>query len=79
MGLALVGEADQRPIGAGRAIGRYFAHIIDGLICFVGFLFPLWDPKRQTLADKIMSTVVRSDAPKMAFADAFKATFMPDK
>ncbi|REO10986.1 RDD family protein, partial [Mycobacterium tuberculosis] len=27
------------------------------IICFVGFLFPLWDAKRQTLADKIMTTV----------------------
>jgi hypothetical protein len=23
----------------------------------VGFLFPLWDAKRQTLADKILNTV----------------------
>jgi len=33
------------------------AHIIDGLICNIGYLFPLWDAKRQTIADKIMSTV----------------------
>ena len=27
------------------------------LICYIGYLFPLWDAKRQTLADKIMTTV----------------------
>ena len=36
---------------------RQLAHAIDGIICYVGFLFPLWDAKRQTLADKILNTV----------------------
>jgi hypothetical protein len=31
--------------------------IVDGAICYVGYLFPLWDAKRQTIADKIMSTI----------------------
>ena len=30
----------------------------DSIICYIGWLFPLWDSKRQTLADKIMKTVV---------------------
>ncbi len=34
------------------------AHFLDSLACYVGWLWPLWDPKRQTFADKIMSTVV---------------------
>ncbi|HEX7321445.1 MAG TPA: RDD family protein [Mycobacterium sp.] len=46
-----------QPIGFGLSIIRQLAHIIDGLICYIGYLFPLWDAKRQTLADKIMSTV----------------------
>ena len=37
---------------------RQIAHFVDAIICFIGFLFPLWDSKRQTLADKIMTTVV---------------------
>ena len=36
---------------------RQLAHIVDAIICYIGFLFPLWDDKRQTLADKIMTTV----------------------
>jgi uncharacterized RDD family membrane protein YckC len=31
---------------------------VDAFICYIGFLWPLWDTKRQTLADKIMQTVV---------------------
>ena len=40
------------------AFVRQLAHIIDSLICYIGWLFPLWDAKRQTIADKIMSTIV---------------------
>ena len=36
---------------------RQIAHLIDSAIFYVGYLFPLWDAKRQTLADKIMATV----------------------
>ena len=39
------------------AITRALAHFLDS-ICLVGFLFPLWDPKKQTFADKIAKTVV---------------------
>ena len=53
----LVSENTGQPIGFGLSIVRQLAHIIDGAICYIGFLFPLWDAKRQTLADKIMSTI----------------------
>ncbi|MFK3981785.1 RDD family protein [Micromonospora sp. NPDC050397] len=58
LGIRLVGEATGQPIGAGKAFLRDIAHIVDIIICYVGFLFPLWDSKRQTLADKIVKTVV---------------------
>jgi hypothetical protein len=40
------------------AFVRDICHIIDSIICFVGYLFPLGDAKRQTIADKIVKTVV---------------------
>jgi len=46
------------PIGAGMAFVRDICHILDSLACYIGFLFPLWDAKRQTFADKIIHTVV---------------------
>jgi uncharacterized RDD family membrane protein YckC len=57
-GTKLVSMATGEPVGVGLAIGRYFVHILDALPCYLGFLWPLWDSKRQTFADKILSTVV---------------------
>jgi uncharacterized RDD family membrane protein YckC len=56
--IKLVSEDTGQPIGTMNAFLRDVAHIVDGIICDIGYLFPLWDPKRQTLADKIMKTVV---------------------
>jgi uncharacterized RDD family membrane protein YckC len=53
----VVSERTWRPIGFGLSIVRQIAHVVDSIICYIGYLFPLWDAKRQTLADKIMSTV----------------------
>jgi uncharacterized RDD family membrane protein YckC len=53
----VVSEKTWQPIGFGQSVVRSIAHVVDAVICYIGFLFPLWDPKRQTLADKMMSTV----------------------
>ncbi|MBK9696351.1 MAG: RDD family protein [Propionibacteriaceae bacterium] len=54
----LIGEATGAPVGVSNGIVRQLAHIIDTIICYIGWLFPLWDAKKQTIADKIMKTVV---------------------
>lgn len=56
-GVRIVDATTGGPIGAGRAFGRYFAHILDAIPCYLGFLWPLWDQKKQTFADKITGTV----------------------
>jgi uncharacterized RDD family membrane protein YckC len=56
--LRLISENTGEPIGAGMAFVRDICHIVDSIICYIGWLFPLWDAKRQTIADKILSTVV---------------------
>jgi uncharacterized RDD family membrane protein YckC len=58
VGLKCIGTQTGQPIGGALGFVRSLAHIIDSLICYVGWLFPLWDAQRQTLADKIMKTVV---------------------
>jgi uncharacterized RDD family membrane protein YckC len=60
LGLKLMGESTGQPIGAGMAFARDICHILDSLACYIGWLFPLWDSKRQTFADKILNTVVVS-------------------
>lgn len=52
-----VREADGQQLQVGPAIVREVAHVLDGFCC-VGYLWPLWDAKKQTFADKIMNTVV---------------------
>jgi uncharacterized RDD family membrane protein YckC len=58
VGLRLVKMADGQLIGPGLAIGRYLLHVLDSSICYLGYLFPLWDPMRQTFADKVVGTIV---------------------
>ena len=57
-GTKLVLAATGQPVGVGLSIGRAFVHIIDGIPCYIGYLWPLWDSKRQTFADKILNTYV---------------------
>lgn len=56
--ISTLSEETGQPIGFGNAFARHLCHILDGMACYIGFLFPLWDEKRQTFADKIMRTVV---------------------
>ena len=58
MGIKLIRKDDGHVVGGGMGIARMFIHIVDGLICYLGWLWPLWDSERQTWTDKIMSTHV---------------------
>jgi uncharacterized RDD family membrane protein YckC len=66
MRIRLVDERTGQPIGAWLNFVRQLAHLLDALPCYLGYLWPLWDSKRQTFADKIMSTVVipQAEPPK---------------
>ncbi|KIU16525.1 hypothetical protein TL10_12920 [Mycolicibacterium llatzerense] len=57
MKFKVVSEQTGQPIGVGMSIVRQLAHFLDAVICYIGFLFPLFDAKRQTIADKVMKTV----------------------
>ena len=47
------------PIGIGKALGRQlFASFISGQIFSLGYLWMLWDDKKQTWHDKIVGSVV---------------------
>jgi uncharacterized RDD family membrane protein YckC len=48
----------QPGIGMGRAIGRYFARILSGFLCGLGYFWMLWDPEKQTWHDKLVTTKV---------------------
>ena len=59
--IGLIGEETNAPIGAKNAFIRDLVHILDALTV-VGYLWPLWDDKKQTFADKIMKTIVVNEA-----------------
>ena len=55
--IMMIGEETNAPIGPRYALIRDLVHILDALT-LVGYLWPLWDDKRQTFADQVMKTVV---------------------
>lgn len=46
------------PVGFGRAAGRAFAEILSGIICYIGYLMPLWDEEKRALHDRLANTRV---------------------
>jgi uncharacterized RDD family membrane protein YckC len=65
--VVLIGDETGRPIGVLNAFLRDLVHILDGF-AYIGYLWPVWDEKRQTFADKLMRTiVVDSRTPSGAF------------
>jgi uncharacterized RDD family membrane protein YckC len=61
LGIKLLRMDNGQPIGGGMAFLRDIAHFLDSLACYVGWLWPIWDNRRQTFADKVASTVVIAD------------------
>jgi uncharacterized RDD family membrane protein YckC len=58
LGIKLIREIDGQVLGPGMCFVRQLVHAVDGFACDIGYLWPLWDAKRQTFADKICSTIV---------------------
>lgn len=46
------------PAGMGRLILRDVAHLVDTIAVFLGWLWPLWDPRHRTFADLLLHTEV---------------------
>ncbi|MFI6101144.1 RDD family protein [Lentzea sp. NPDC051213] len=63
--IKLVSEETQQPLGVGTNFVRGLCHVVDALPCYAGFFAPLWEPKKQTWADKIMKSIV-VNAPETA-------------
>jgi uncharacterized RDD family membrane protein YckC len=62
MKFKIVNENTGQPVGFGMSVVRELIYWVGAGLCFgilwlVAVLFPLWDPKRQTLVDKILTHV----------------------
>jgi Mce-associated membrane protein len=73
LGRALLGLKVVRPdgatVGVGRLMSRELAHLLDTLSVCVGWLWPLWDPRKRTFADVLLRTEVHCVAPDRRPAD----------
>jgi len=59
VGIKVIRETTGLPLGWGRAIGRtLFAGFISAQIFYIGYLWMLWDPNKQTLHDKVVGSTV---------------------
>jgi uncharacterized RDD family membrane protein YckC len=75
MGIKVVRKDGEAP-GWGWAFVRYIGYIISGLALSLGFIWILFDKRRQGWHDKLAGTYV-IDA-EYAFTDADKVNFVPD-
>lgn len=59
LGIRVVDATNGGPIGGGKALGRYlFKAFISGTICALGYLWMLFDKRKQTWHDKVVTSVV---------------------
>jgi uncharacterized RDD family membrane protein YckC len=58
IGIRVVDKLTGGPIGTGRGVGRFFARLLSGLVCFVGYLWVLWNPDSQAWHDIIVDSYV---------------------
>ena len=58
LGIKLISQLDGKPVGAWFSLGRQLAMSVNSVPLYVGWLWPIWDKKRQTLTDKLVHTYV---------------------
>jgi uncharacterized RDD family membrane protein YckC len=58
MGFKIVHAETGEPIDGGAAVLRYIGSIISGIVLCLGYLWIIWDPKKQGWHDKIANTIV---------------------
>ena len=53
VGIRVIDEQTWGPIGPGRAVARIFIRVFLSATAYLGYLWMLWDPERQTWHDKL--------------------------
>jgi Mce-associated membrane protein len=64
VGIRVVREGSSTPAGLWTTLSRWVLHLLDAVL-LIGYLQPLWHPKRQTFADRIAHTVVLQQLPHL--------------
>ncbi|MFR9806120.1 RDD family protein [Pseudonocardia sp. RS010] len=58
IGTRLIRARDGGTLGFWATLARQLAHVLDSAPLYLGYLWLLWDERRQTFADKVCETVV---------------------
>lgn len=58
LGITVVGKDDGRPQGGGMGIVRYILATVLGQLCFLNYLWPLWDAEHRTWHDMVVGSYV---------------------
>lgn len=58
LGLKVINVEGGGPVNVQKAVGRYFAEILSGMMCYVGYFMALFDEERRTLHDRLCNTLV---------------------
>jgi uncharacterized RDD family membrane protein YckC len=58
LGIRVIDLATGGPIDYGRAFIRYIGRIVSAIVIYLGYLWMLWDPEKQTWHDKMAGSVV---------------------
>ncbi len=56
LGIGVFKAGTAEPLGAGLTFARQLAHIVDGIPCLLGYLWPLWDKENRTFADMMIGS-----------------------
>jgi uncharacterized RDD family membrane protein YckC len=57
-GVKIVNATTGTSLSAGMVFVRELAKIVSAIVCYLGFLWMLWDKDKQTWHDKMLTTVV---------------------
>ena len=57
LGIRVVDIDNGQVIGYGRAFGRCLVSIVSGLVLVLGYLWMIWDARKQTWHDKAVSSL----------------------
>jgi uncharacterized RDD family membrane protein YckC len=58
MSIRVIDFAGGGAIGPGRAVIRFVARYLSGIVCLLGYFWMLWDKEKQTWHDKLSNSVV---------------------
>jgi uncharacterized RDD family membrane protein YckC len=58
LGIRAIDARTNGRVEYGTAFVRYLVAIVSGLVCYVGYLWMIWDPEKQTWHDKAANTFV---------------------